>query len=70
MENNEMLYGTEAIRTFLGIGHDKINYLLHEEPSFPALRLGPGGIWMVRTSDLYAWCDMVKALPGKTYRFR
>ena len=65
----ELIYGVEAMRRVLGIGHDKIMYLLHEEPGFPAFRLGDGGVWMVRRSDLMAWLDGIKTLPGKTYRF-
>ena len=68
-EHDDVIYGTEAIRKVLGIGHDKIIYLLHEEPSFPAFRLGQGGIWMVRRTDLFSWLDQIKNLPGKTYHF-
>ena len=66
---DDLICGTEAIRKVLGIGHDKITYLCREEPGFPAFRLGEGGVWMVRRSDLMAWLDTIKTLPGKTYRF-
>ena len=71
MEQNERedhLLTSDEVRQYLGIGRTKL-YQLYRDPSFPAFRIGEGGAWLIRRSDLNRWLDLVAKQPGKTYYF-